>query len=55
MDTLSMNSDVLSVDSGVDSEYDFDDFEEEAKGGPNGMTSGRKRPGARKPAAIIRT
>jgi hypothetical protein len=43
-DTLSMNSDVLSVDSGVDSEFDFDDFEEEAKGG-NGAASGRKRLG----------
>jgi hypothetical protein len=52
MDTLSMNSDVLSVDSGVDSEFDFDDFEEESKGG---MASGRKRPGARKPAAMLRT
>lgn len=52
MDTLSMNSDVLSVDSGVDSEFDFDDFEEESKGGAGGA---RKRPGARKPAAMLRT
>ena len=27
-DTLSQMSDVLSVDSGVDSEFDFDDFED---------------------------
>ena len=53
MDTLSMNSDVLSVDSGVDSEFDFDDFEEESKGGAG--TGARKRSGIRKPAAMLKT
>jgi len=44
-------SDVLSVDSGVDSEFDIEDFEQEATGA-GGMGSSRK---GRKPATIIRT
>jgi len=48
-DTLSQMSDVLSVDSGVDSEFDIDDFEEEAKGGTNCRKPGRK------PATMLRT
>ncbi len=43
-------SDVLSVDSGVDSEFDIEDFEDEAKGGGFG---GMRKTG-RKPAPIIR-
>jgi len=50
-DTLSQMSDVLSVDSGVDSEFDIEDFEQEANGA-GGMGSSRK---GRKPATIIRT
>lgn len=40
-DSLSQMSDVLSVDSGVDSEFDIEEFEEEAKGG-GGLRRGRK-------------
>ena len=49
-DTLSMMSDALSCDSGVDSEFDIEDFEEESKNpGAGGLRRGRK------PAAVIRT
>lgn len=48
-DTLSMMSDVLSCDSGVDSEFDIEDFEEESKNPGGGSRRGRK------PATIIRT
>jgi hypothetical protein len=51
-DTLSQMSDVLSVDSGVDSEFDIDDFKEEAKG--NAGLPGMRKVG-RKPAPMIRT
>lgn len=50
-DTLSQMSDVLSVDSGVDSDFDIDDFEEESKGAGN---KGERKSG-RKPATIINT
>lgn len=43
-------SDVLSVDSGVDSEFDIEDFEDEAKGGAVMV-----RKGGRKPAGVLRT
>lgn len=42
-DTLSQMSDVLSVDSGVDSEFDFEDF------GDDNQPEKNRRPG-RKPA-----
>lgn len=50
-DSLSQMSDVISVDSGVDSEFDIDDFEEEAKegSGAGGLRRGRK------PATVIKT
>lgn len=49
-DSLSMMSDVLSVDSGIDSEFDIEEFEEESKNpGAGGLKRGRK------PATIIRT
>lgn len=49
-DTLSMMSDALSCDSGLDSEFDIEDFEEQSKNpGGGGLRNGRK------PAAIIRT
>jgi hypothetical protein len=42
-------SDVLSVDSGVDSEFDIDEFEEESLGKAPMRRAGRK------PAGVLRT
>ncbi len=42
-------SDVLSVDSGVDSEFDIDEFEEESQGKAPMRRAGRK------PAGVLRT
>eukprot|EP00347_Sterkiella_histriomuscorum_P004482 403360298 len=47
-DGVSCISDALSCDSGVDSEFDIEDFEEESKN-PGGLRKGRK------PATVIRT
>lgn len=42
-DTLSMMSDVLSCDSGLDSEFDIEEFEEESKNPQaHGLRKGRK-------------
>ena len=46
----------LSVDSGVESEFDFDDFEEESKGTGAGGSSARKRAATlRKPPSVLKT
>ena len=56
-DTLSMMSDVVSVDSGPESEYDFNDLEEGKDGEGRSASALRRKLGGnlsgRKPAANV--